>query len=97
MALEGALRFPTAFDVLGHVADNVDVGEVVVSNPRFTNKELRHIRLPSSALILSIRRDEAVLIPHGETVLQDGDSVALIGSPQAVMEAVDLLAGNGRL
>ncbi len=91
IALEGALRFPTAFDILAHQDDDVEVGEAVVRNRRVVNLPLRRLRLPGNALILSIRRDNVVIVPHGDAVLRRGDRVALIGSPESIVEAIQLL------
>lgn len=91
IALEGALRFPTAFDILVRQDDDVEVGEAVVHNPRVVQIPLRRLHLPGNALILSIRRDNAVIVPHGDAMLHRGDRVALIGSPESVKEAVQLL------
>ena len=91
IALEGALRFPTAFDILVHQDDDVEIGEAVVKNSRISGLTLRRLRLPGNALILSIRRDNMVIVPHGEAVLQRGDRVALIGSPESIKEAIRLL------
>ena len=96
MALEGALRFPTAFDVLVRETEDVEVAEIQVSNPAFAYRQLRHMRLPGNALVLSLRREDTVMVPHGETLIHPGDSLALIGSPQAVEEAVLLLSGGSR-
>ena len=96
MALEGALRFPTAFDVLVRETEDVEVAEIQVSNPAFAYRQLRQMRLPGNALVLSLRREDTVMVPHGETLIHPGDSLALIGSPQAVEEAVLLLSGGAR-
>ncbi len=93
IALEGALRFPTAFDVLVHEDDNVEMGEAVVLNPAMIGVPLRRLRLPGNALILSIRRENTILVPHGDTVLHRGDRVALIGSPESLVRAERLLSG----
>ncbi|NPA91473.1 MAG: hypothetical protein GXO55_08505 [Chloroflexi bacterium] len=94
IALEGALRFPTTFDLLIREDDEVTVGEAVVRNPAFIGIPLRRIRLPGNALILSIRRENVVLVPHGDTTLRQGDRVAIIGSPESVEEAIQLLSGG---
>lgn len=92
IALEGALRFPTAFDILAHHDDeDVDVGEVVVKNRRMTGIPLRRLHLPGNALILSIRRDQAIIVPHGDVALQPGDRVAVIGSRESVTETIQIL------
>ncbi len=91
MALEGALRFPSTFDLLAHPSTDAVVRELVFANTRLKNMPLRHIRLPGNALILSIRRDDFILIPKGETMMEIGDQVALIGSQQSVEETIILL------
>ncbi len=94
IALEGALRFPTTFDLLIREDEEITVGEALVRNPAFIGVPLRRVHLPGNALILSIRRDNVVLVPHGDTVLRRGDRVAIIGSPESVEEAVQILQGG---
>lgn len=91
VALEGALRFPTAFDVLLEQEDEVEVGEAVLRNSDFEGLPLRLLQLPGNALILSIRRETAVVVPHGDTTLEDGDHLAMIGSHQSLTDARELL------
>lgn len=93
MALEGALRFPSTFDLLAHPSTDAVVRELVFRNKWLENMPLRHIRLPGNALILSIRRNDSILIPKGETMMEIGDQVALIGTQQSVEEAIILLQG----
>jgi Kef-type K+ transport system membrane component KefB/Trk K+ transport system NAD-binding subunit len=94
MALEGALKFPTIFDLLlDQDRDNIDVSEVSLRNIRLSGTPLRQLRLPGDVLILSMQRDESVIVPHGDTVLQIGDRIGLIGSPGALSRAIALLRG----
>jgi Trk K+ transport system NAD-binding subunit len=93
MALEGALRYPSAFDVLVHRAENVDVGEIGMTNRTLQGVPLRRIRLPGDALIVSLQRGQEISVPDGDTVLEYGDQIGLIGSPEALKGAVDLLSG----
>ncbi len=93
MALEGAIRYPTAFDVLAHEAEEIDVAEVSVTNPQFSGMTLGEIQLPGEPLILSLQRGGTVMVPHGDTVLRLQDRLGLIGSPAAVEEAVAILKG----
>lgn len=92
MAYEGALRFPTAFDVLIDETDDVEIGETVLYNRAYVGRSLGRLRLPGNALILSIKRDHTVMVPHGATVLQYGDAIAMIGSPESVQAAIDMLS-----
>jgi Kef-type K+ transport system membrane component KefB len=93
MALEGAIHYPTAFDVLVHQTEDIDVTEIEVSNPRITGTRLGEIRLPGDVLILSVGRNNTVMIPHGDTVLRLHDRLGLIGSPVCIDEATTILKG----
>jgi Trk K+ transport system NAD-binding subunit len=94
MALEGALRYPTIFDLLiEKTSDDIDVSEVMLTNADLNNKPLSQLRLPGDSLILSLQRDESVIIPDSETVLRLGDRLGLIGSPGALEEAANWLRG----
>lgn len=91
MALEGAIRYPLAFDILLHDTADVEVGEVYFNNPRLAGMSMRKIRLPGNALVLSIQRGENVAVPHSDTTLQLGDRIGLIGSPDSVEQAIAML------
>jgi Kef-type K+ transport system membrane component KefB len=93
MALEGAIRYPTAFEVLVHQTEDIEVSEITITNRRFTGATLGNIRLPGDVLVLSLQRDGTVMIPHGDTVLRLHDRLGLIGSLQSVEEATVILKG----
>jgi CPA2 family monovalent cation:H+ antiporter-2 len=90
MALEGALRFPTTFDILAEHGDDVEIGEARVRNLRVAGRPLRQVRLPGNALVMGIRRKGEVIVPHGDTTFRLGDVVMLIGSPSDIREAQTL-------
>ena len=93
MALEGAIRYPTAFNVLVHQTEDISVSEIEVTNNRITGLRLGELRLPGDALILSLHREGTVIVPQGETILEFRDRLGLIGSPVSVEEASALLRG----
>jgi len=93
MALEGAIRYPTAFDVLVHQIEDIEVTEIEVTNPRFAGGRLGELQMPGDTLILSLQRGGTVMIPHGNTVIRLHDRLGLIGSPASVEEAAALLKG----
>jgi Kef-type K+ transport system membrane component KefB/Trk K+ transport system NAD-binding subunit len=80
MAVEGALRFPTIFDMLGALGEDVEIGEARVRNLRVAGRPLHRVRLPGNALVMGIRRKGEVIVPHGDTTLRLGDVVMFIGS-----------------
>lgn len=91
LALEGALQFPAAFDMLADHTDGVDVREVELNNPRYNDQLLRRIRLPGDALVLGLRRNGEVLVPHGNTRLRQGDLLMLVGHHDALIESLSQL------
>jgi Kef-type K+ transport system membrane component KefB/Trk K+ transport system NAD-binding subunit len=96
LALEGALHFPAAFDMLANHADGVEVREIAMHNPRFNGRRLRHIRLPGDALVLGLRRGGEILVPHGDTKLQQGDLLMLVGHQDSLQQALIQLNSAGR-
>jgi Kef-type K+ transport system membrane component KefB/Trk K+ transport system NAD-binding subunit len=95
MALEGALRYPTIFDVLiQKTNEDIDVTEVTVTNPNLDQLPLRKLRLPGDTLILSMQRGKNVMVPDGDTILNIGDRLGLIGSPSSLAVAVNGLKGG---
>jgi Kef-type K+ transport system membrane component KefB/Trk K+ transport system NAD-binding subunit len=90
-AIEGALHFPAAFDMLTNHQDGVDVREIELNDRRWKGKRLRDIMLPGDALILGMRRKGEVLIPDGNTRLQTGDLLMLVGHHDALSKAITKL------
>jgi Kef-type K+ transport system membrane component KefB len=95
LALEGALHFPAAFDMLANHTDGVEVREVVLNNPRLDRCPLQRIRLPGDALVLGLRREGEVLVPHGNTPLRRGDVLMLVGHPDELRQAMAWLNPPG--
>jgi Kef-type K+ transport system membrane component KefB/Trk K+ transport system NAD-binding subunit len=87
MALEGAVRYPTAFEVMAHETVDIEVSEIVVTKPQSSAIPLGKIQLPGDVLILSIKRDGSIIIPHGDTTLQLSDQLGLIGSHSSINDA----------
>ena len=91
LALEGALLFPAAFDMLTNNADGVEMRDVPLSNPRLAGRPMRRVQLPGDALVVGLRRDGDVLVPHGNTILRLGDQMMLVGHPDDLHLAMDWL------
>jgi Trk K+ transport system NAD-binding subunit len=56
-------------------------------NPALVNKRVSDVVLPGDSLILTIRRDGEVRVPHGSTQLQYGDHLSILGEVDS-LEAV---------
>jgi Kef-type K+ transport system membrane component KefB/Trk K+ transport system NAD-binding subunit len=93
IALEGALLYPAAFDMIAEHQDNADITETTLRNPRFEGRKLKEIRLPGNVLVMGIRREGEVIVPHGDTVFRLGDIIMLLGNHDDVKQAKSLLKG----
>jgi Trk K+ transport system NAD-binding subunit len=87
LALEGALHFPVAFDVLMDKGDDIELRDLPLKDSPLIGKPLRQVRLPGNALIIGIRRGSEIIVPDNDTVISDGDVLLLIGSVESLEEA----------
>ncbi len=96
LALEVALEFPTAFSLMVNKEDGVEVRDIRLFNHDLAGHPLRQIRLPGNALVIGVERGGEIIVPHGNTRLNQGDNLLLIGSVECLNQATDLL-NNGRV
>lgn len=96
MAMEGALHFPAAFRLLAERSPDVGLADALLTNPALAGRPLRQVRLPGDVLVVGIHRRGEVLVPHGDTVLERGDSLVLLGGPASLPEARSWLGEPGR-
>ncbi|MFN2198541.1 MAG: monovalent cation:proton antiporter family protein [Anaerolineales bacterium] len=77
-------RNPSVYELLTRTDDDKEVWEVTVMNPDFEGKVLRDLQLPGDVLVLTVRRNGELLVPHGNTALSFGDQITLAGSEDFV-------------
>ncbi len=87
LALEGALHFPAAFGMMMDQDDNVSMADIALRNEELTGRPLRRIKFAGGALVVGVQRGGEVLVPHGDTVLRERDTLVLVGGPDALREA----------
>lgn len=63
---------------------NDSIQEMQMRNPRYDGIVLRKIPFLGDALILQIYRNEESILPHGDTVLKEGDRIVVSGSIECV-------------
>lgn len=90
LLLDGMVGHPDLFTMC-EVSEEGDIMEVEVSNKRVIGKAIKDIALPGDSLLVMVRRKGKSLIAHGETRLQDGDEVTIIGKTGAVREAANMI------
>lgn len=84
--------------------DEVALKEILLRDERFISltltpgrpsgkligKALREISFPGNSLVAVIRRNEEIQIPHGNTILLEGDQVSVIGDPKDILTIREL-------
>ena len=91
--LDHFVRAPSSVSLLLGMEENHDIIDLEVRNPNLAGMAVRDLRLPSDALILSVRRAGHIIITHGYTDLQIGDWVTVVGSLES-LEALELRFGE---
>jgi Trk K+ transport system NAD-binding subunit/Kef-type K+ transport system membrane component KefB len=81
--LDHMVRSPQATQLLLGMEDNQDTVELEVQDPSLHGILLRDLKLPSDIIVLSMRRGEQFIIPHGYTRLRLHDYVTVVGSVES--------------
>lgn len=58
---------------------------------QFIGKMIKDLSLPGESLITVIQRDREVKIPHGITVLHEGDELSIIGAKEDIIKIKELI------
>ncbi len=80
--------------------DEAELREVLLRNERFTNiiirsdddtkrmvgKKISEIELPGESLVTILKREGKINIPHGYTVIEEGDRLSIVGDPEDISE-----------
>lgn len=77
-------RNPALYELLTRTDDDKEVCEVTVYNPAFIDRPLSSLELPEDLLILAVRKDGELVVPHGYTRLNPGDKITLLGTKDCI-------------
>lgn len=83
------IKFPPATNVEIFAKGRVEMVEINVTNSMaITDMYLKDIshRFPSSVLIGAVHRGDEVIIPNGEFMIKENDSIYIIGQPSRVYD-----------
>jgi Trk K+ transport system NAD-binding subunit len=84
-------RSPDIFNLLTTTTDEQDVREVSVLNPLAVNQALRTLELPGNLLVLALNRGGELIIPHGNTRVERGDRLTILGNTTELHDAINWL------
>jgi Trk K+ transport system NAD-binding subunit len=62
-------------------------------NPDMHGKRLSEAHFPGDLLVLAIRRNDEVIVPHGTTRLALGDHLTVLGNLDTIEMAEDWTSG----
>lgn len=72
----------------------IALSEMIISSTSpVKNKCLKEIKLPKDCILISVIREDSVIIPNGETVLLDGDYIIAASSIKDQQELKDFFLG----
>ncbi len=65
----------------------------------WAGKRIAELGLPPSVLVISVLREKAdkVIVPRGHTQLEEGDTLILVGPPEAPSDVARMLGKNGKV
>lgn len=87
-------RSPTTYELLTRSDDQKEIWEVQVHAAAHSERTLRQIKLPGDVLVLAISRDGELLVPHGNTRIELGDRITLVGSQEWIHPVQEMFGQN---
>ena len=86
-------RNPALFELMTSTTDDRDLRELILMNPDLHGKRLSEVRFPGDLLVLAIRRNDEVIVPHGTTRLAMGDHLTILGDLDVIQTAEEWASG----
>lgn len=84
MLLGMLTRNPSLYELLTRTEADRDLCEITVRNREYLNKPLRDLDLPGDLVIMAVRKEEELIVPRGDTKLDAGDMLTVLGSGDCV-------------
>ena len=90
------IKYPESFETLYNPEenDNIDVREIKLVWQGVIGSKLRSLKLPGDCLVLMVSRDGRRIVPDGNTILEKGDVIVVLGSKEYMEEIEDVLIVN---
>ncbi len=82
--IETLIVRPTTYHTLIETFENFRVEEISVLNPDIDGNRVKEIPFHKDAILIMVKRGNALYIPHGETYLKTGDVLSIFGTDSAL-------------
>jgi len=89
--LSSMARNSAVFSLMTSTEDQRDMREFIVFNSNLDGKRIIDLNFPADVLVLAIRRDDELIVPHGTTKLETGDHLTVLGNLDSLPELEELL------
>jgi len=86
-------RNSAMFSLMTSTEDQRDMREFILFNSSLNGNRLMDLKLPANILVLAIRREDEVIVPHGTTKLATGDHLTVLGDIDALNTVGEWLEG----
>lgn len=80
-------RNPAMYELLTRTDDERDMCEIAIRNPEYLGRPLRDIDFPNDLLVVAVRKNGELIVPRGDTVLESGDQLTVLGSQNCVEDS----------
>lgn len=84
-------RNSSIFSLMTSTDDQRDLREFIVFNKSLQGKPLLELKFPADTLVLTIRRGDELIVPHGTTKLVTGDRLTVLGNIETLPDLEDLV------
>jgi len=84
-------RNSAMFSLLTSTEDQRDLREFILFNSSLEGKRLMDLKFPPDSLVLAIRRNDELIVPHGTTKLVTGDHLTILGNIESLPELEEML------
>lgn len=82
--IENLILRPTTYHTLVETFDNFSVEDILVKNKFIHGKQVMEIPIHTEGFLMLIRRDNEMIVPHGNTHLKLGDMITVFGTDTAI-------------
>jgi Trk K+ transport system NAD-binding subunit len=91
MLLDSLVRRSAVLEMVSSQVPGQEVCEIEFTNTRLAGKPLHAWDLKGDVLVALVRRNGTLFVPHGDTVIQKGDTLTLIGQCEEIEATRGLL------
>ena len=69
----------------------------LVAKPGITGVPLAEIKIPHDLLVTAIIRNQSLIIPSGDTILQEDDKISIIAKTEQIEQGLAFFGGEGKI